>query len=482
MATVNITLLNAVRLPEVTAANTTLNVEESLAYALEARGDCVINTPRIEPVPVMSVANPVTGGSGFLSAGNAPAAAPLTSKQFRRPAGFDWEPPIKIYGSRGRIYTDYDRQMFMAHTSAVMYVDVAAGNDTTGNGTLATPYRSIKKAITSMTQPTTIYVKAGFYNRLNGWDSTSSPQQDCNVIAYGGRVTSSVRWEGGAWTDVGNNTYRGTRSSASEVIDFSVVDSDGVAVRMIAAADQAACEATPGSYYIDGTYVFAHLIDNRAPDSNVAVMMAVTNGLMSHDKIVYVSGVTFEGGMSGAFTTATANFTANTRLVLDNCELIYSIGNGIAANGYGLAVMHKCSAYGNLLDGFNYHTGANGISTKVVEIDCASYRNGVNDGVHNDNASSIHGGCRAVRVNCTGGKTWGPTYPDIGTSMSWNIGCVDTGSLAPAGFNTGFRTQDTAKQWLDNCISYGATTADATGTSVQYQRESWLPGSAAAIF
>jgi len=79
MTTVNITLLNAVRLPEVTAAGTTLDVDESLAYALEWRGDCVINTPRIAPpVPVMSLVNPVTGGITKIWTGTQAAYDALT--------------------------------------------------------------------------------------------------------------------------------------------------------------------------------------------------------------------------------------------------------------------------------------------------------------------------------------------------------------------------------------------------------------------
>ena len=69
------------------------------------------------------------------------------------------------------------------------------GNDTTGNGTIATPYRSIQKALDianlNATGPHTINVAAGTYSQLGfdngfGIGSSASPSPNLNGLTLDG--------------------------------------------------------------------------------------------------------------------------------------------------------------------------------------------------------------------------------------------------------------------------------------------------------
>ena len=76
----------------------------------------------------------------------------------------------------------------------IVYVDIATGSDTTGNGTIGNPYRSIYKGVRekpfspSSGGNLTVYVKAGVYNDADGFNSTGTYASKINIIGYGGLV------------------------------------------------------------------------------------------------------------------------------------------------------------------------------------------------------------------------------------------------------------------------------------------------------
>ena len=73
------------------------------------------------------------------------------------------------------------------------YFVAPSGNDSTGTGAFATPWRSIGKAVAAANasgQPAQIKVAAGSYPRANNFTNgnTVHPTVDIAFIAYGGRV------------------------------------------------------------------------------------------------------------------------------------------------------------------------------------------------------------------------------------------------------------------------------------------------------
>lgn len=454
---------------------------------------------------VSAASNPLTGGIG-LSVGGRPdvAAAAVAAVSagtlanlgvLRAPAGLGWNPPITFVRRGGAVQHSYTHAEFMVPTTAEMWVDVATGNDTSGTGTSAAPYKSIDKALASTSADTTIYVRAGTYNRNDCWKARS-PAHNVNVIAVGGEVISSTRWEGSAYTLTTANTYAPTtaRSLCASVVDLSKTGPDGVPVPMTKLASQAAVEAHDGGeygvFFSNGTNFWVKTFDRRAPDANIIALLDIGNGRLSADRKIYVRGITFEGGGAGAFSNVDGTMAAAARQVFDQCVFRWSsaqdtaVGNGLTVVGCALTICHACVAYGNRADGFNYHKGAtNTIDARFVEIDCVSFGNGLADGAGNDNATTAHEDARGVRLRTVAKGSHGPLYADINTSKTWNIDCVSLGSAGdPATYSTtGFLTLDTAVQYLDGCYHELAPgmvgTAAYTGaTAAQYARNSVLPG------
>lgn len=408
----------------------------------------------------------------------------LEADLITRPSGFDWQPPVQIYRIGNRVVTNFDPSQWMVPAVTSLWVSLSRGSDTTGDGSFATPYKSIWKAISVMSAATTIYVEAGIYDRNYCWKA-QAPQYACNIVAVGGEVVSSLRWEGGSWALTKNGTYQATRSITAVVIDESDVDVDGLGARLTKVVSQAVCEATPRSWYSDGTTLWVHTFDGRSPDSSVLVMLDQANGYSNTSVSVFSRGIIFEGGISG-FANGSTNPTATTRYVFDRCTYRYGKQTGGSFVGVGVVINHRCASYGNLFDGFGYTMGVNNISPKALEIDCVAYGNGDPlDTTDNDNASTSHNNCRVVRVNTIGRRTRGPIFADIDTARSWNIGCGSRDSLAATGAiqSAGFQALGTAKQWMDSCIhrGTGASTYKASGAE-QYQRNCSLPGSAAVAY
>lgn len=425
------------------------------------------------------------GGVGIAAVGSASLA--FGDEVLPQPSGFDWAPPVSFWRKNGEVHHDFNPEDWMSVTSASLWV-ATTGNDSTGAGTFAAPYQSVGKAIGMMTGPTTIYVKAGVFNRLRGW-ADKSPAYDCNVIAVGGRAVLSTRWENsGPYTLLDTDTYEFSRSAVASVLDRKYRNVRGTFQRLQKVASLEACKALAGSWATNGTLAWLHLSDGRAPDADVTPMLGVSQGNIATGVKLYVRGITFEGGAANAFRSSNATVTADTVVVFDRCEFNYScatdnsVGNGLGMTGVPLVIAYKCAAIGNAADGFNYHGGSeNLIDTKSIEIDCRAFDNGLNDGLKNDNGSTLHGNCRAVRLRTIAGANYGPTITDVGTSKSWNIDCTDLGSTsAPGVSNTGFYVSDTAQQWLDHCQSVGSAQQVYAGpTSAQYQRLMTFVGPAA---
>lgn len=401
------------------------------------------------------------------------------------PAALGFAPPFALTRVAGVVLALYQRDQWRIPGTAVIWVSLSRGNDTTGDGGYATPYKSLGKARSVVAaNGTTVYAEPGIYDRRYNWSTGAQTAFDANLIGVGGRVVSSAAWEGGTWAATGTGCYSTARSSAANVVDKSWMDARGVGRQLAVVATQALCEATPGSWAQVGGTLYVNTFDARAPDSSVVVYLVVLNGQLNAGNKLYVQGVEFEGG-SDAFNCG-ASVTASSRLVFDSCGFTYSVGNGLAAAGVPLCISVNCYSYGNLGDCYNYHHGSNGINVNFVELDCSGYSCGWPDGVNNDNVSTAHEGCLGIRIRTIGGNNYGPTYADVGASKTWNIDCIGFGSAVPSSDANAatkavtFGAYDTAVQWFENSVSRDSVTSTyKTAGAAQYQRNcDFVPASA----
>lgn len=180
----------------------------------------------------------------------------------------------------------------------------------------------------------------------------------------------------------------------------------------------------------------------------------------------YIENVTFKGGnaSSGSAFIATCSASGKTVCFVD-CTFESAGEQGLAVTGID-AVLVNCIAYGNRLDGFNYHKVTDNGTTyipNVLEIDCVAYDNG-DASVDSCNGSTAHDGVQIVRLNCEYYSCHGGVVAEIGgqnegnpTTKSINFGVLSHDSTGYGTYAASFWASYNTEMYLYNCKSFGST-------------------------
>ncbi len=366
-----------------------------------------------------------------------------------KPAEFTWSPSVYVFrdAKTGLITVSRDLSTFKI-TGKTYYVSTEGNNDNDGL-TEATAFRSVQYAVTRP-DVDAIMVKAGIYSRGVGTFPTS-PTRNISIIGYGGEVVLSAH-DGLVWSLNSGATYRANRSTVQEVYDFRYKNEYGDAQRLTKAASIAEVDATPGSWYSDGTVLYVQTSDSRSPDSNIRPYLSVKNGYVEGGVTVYMEGITFEGGN---YAFQAVNTASGVPVVYaKNCKFKYSgLTNAFSALG-SETYLQDCEAAQAMNDGFNYHE-YNGVKCKGVEINCVGRHNGYGGG-DNNNGSTAHEASKIIRI---GGKYFnnnGPNVVDVNGSQSWNVGVSAFKSTGAGTQNVNFYID--GDMWLDSCVSLESST------------------------
>lgn len=380
-----------------------------------------------------------------------------------------------ISQSGGAYTSRLDPATLRPATTASIYV-APTGNDTTGNGTAGSPYRTITKAISVMSQATTVYVTAGTYDHNKHFQGATTPivNYDCEFIATGGRVVCTTSQQNLTWTPNGTypNVYQATRSAVYEVIDedSSEVNEDGLGEHLTLQTSIADVDANPGSWYASGGVVYVRTGDSRAPDANLHVTLNVNMVAISGAaRVVYIENFDFKGGAVGCVKT-----TACSRLVLNGCTLRYAQTNGLDSDATTEVYCFDTTADENELDGFNYTT-----TTRALEVGCTARGNG-HDGGSINNGSSMHSGGTIVRVNGSYTRNSGINVADVGGGSTWMLGCTMQDTKAPSSSGQINHYTD-GDSWIDGCTVADNTedlNAD-TGATIYVRDTSYATGGGA---
>ncbi len=136
----------------------------------------------------------------------------------------------------------------------------------------------------------------------------------------------------------------------------------------------------------------------------------------------YVENIVFNGG-HGALNVSLSELTKV--CVFYRCKFFNSHStNGLNALG-GSYYLEECEASNNNRDGFNYHRNTvdnNNILTRVIEINCCGYFNGLNHDSYINNCSTTHESGRIIRIYCEYGSSKGSVIADALRTKSLNIG------------------------------------------------------------
>lgn len=400
------------------------------------------------------------------------------------PVGWTWELPFEIL-QNGRIFsTNLDLQAYAGIVVATTYYVDRAMADDTGNG--LTPATAFQKVTTALGKANVdrIYIKAGTYELGYTWGVTS-PARNVEIIGYGGTVRLSAHRAGLAWVLDGAHYEVSQAVKIWNVWDASVLDANGDYTMLTRVANEAAVEATAGTWYWDDAsdMLFVRTSDDRAPDADILPMETLSyGGYMNTAKTLYLEGLSFEGGaIAFGFSTS----SAVTRVYAKNCTFKYCYNlQCVLMAGGNEAIMQNCisarnlSLDGSATDGFKA-IESSGQYNNLALINCIGRHNG-KAGDSSSNGYSRHSRGNTVVIGGEYYENYGRNIHDIdsgeGDPKTWVLGTIlhDSGAVAGSNINISIGTTANTggEMWLDSVTSYDSTVdIEANTDAIMYIRK-----------
>lgn len=419
----------------------------------------------------------------------ASGGAPLVYGALTMPTGFPTLPTTFYRDNDGVIRHGFDRSTYYASPVGTTNIYVATtGNDTTGNGSQATPYRTLQKAMTDVaagggTRYNVIVVDVPYFNRDEAGFSGTLTGKTVSIRSQHTErtlVTSSSTY---AWTADGAGTYKATRSGVTGVADSGQPDHNNLPVAMKVVASVAACQAEAGTYYTDGATVWVHRRDGAIPvntaDTVVTIGTTAFDPILAGGSKLYVENLTFLGYVGGNGLRVRGSDTSTTdEFVAYNCGFVGNTGNGYTTDRVAKTYLFNCQTGYQDKDGFNYsyfpmtraHVRANCLA---VEYNCTAYELGINNpGAGSNNASTAHSAANVLRIGHVGYRNAGVTIHDVNGCRSVLYDChVRTPVVAGVPGDgtcysfTADNATDVGEAWLINCSAADADTALVVGSN-----------------
>lgn len=374
---------------------------------------------------------------------------------------------------------------------AKLYVSLT-GNDTTGDGTQALPFRTLQKCIqvaNASGVPTVVYASAGYWNR-SSLPLGTVPTVHMVFIATGGRVVIGTFDTSGVTFAVDGtyaNTYSASFSSTpARVFDRRRKDRFGNFVELTEVGSAAACNVRPNSWFWTASTLYINMIDGAAPtigtneaNSNLLALRALSGmaftGITSQKHLYFCgddgrSGWDFVGGSaSGAFRVSCNAATPGVRVIVgtDNCSGKYdgdpgtSPVNSMSTNCVnGLTIFTNCEGASSSGDAINFHDegdiayAANGCYH--ITVNCTGVDAGRGSTTRSANGITTHDRCIGIDIAGRYGSSRGVSAHNIDNSQFWSVGTVSSHSEGDIVFGgniqpTEFRCDNSAKLWLDLC-------------------------------
>lgn len=407
---------------------------------------------------------------------------------------------------------------FDSDFSVKMYADFEAAD----NGGDGLSWANAKKAIgacidvaIASATDTIIFVKAGVYPRFSSFMNVGSEKTlTCNiaVVAVGGRVQAgpfeTLTWStlsnDGAWSsqtgaasagDVYTNNnetwvllvnladitssepsasnsdwqiasavYQTSRSNAQQVLNPQFKQPDGSYYRYAAVASLADCAAQGGSWYTDDSITYVNTLNGvPATDLNARTFLAARNFSYQGAFKVYLYGIDFEGGSSGAIdpedaTTVASKCSFKYALSGDQAGTLVAV-DGVVSEG-GLFVAFDSEASNNSKDGFNIHDSGVGVGHSLT-VNCSGFKNGqIVDGTASCNGLTNHDGGTSIDI---GGVYLGSLGANVAivndNTEVWCFGTIagnsggDYDTISTGGFSAG----SGSALYLENCTDEGTS-------------------------
>lgn len=382
--------------------------------------------------------------------------------------------------------TIYDNLDFSSYdTVNKLYVDRENGNDSTGTGASDAPFKTIKAALTAITDlsgtnwkvicKTYRFFRNEFYN-----ETQANEQYDMykNIIIEpydsNKQIIVTTAQETLSWTSDGNGVYHATRSGVFEVYDMSEKDVFGCFKIVPKVETLTDCQNISNTYYISGSTIYVHTKTGSQPTNDTYIInlsLSTCTFNIRNNLFLRLKNIDFYVSSPLKFYNLSTNYE-NT-LICENVK-IFGAGaeNGFTINNVKNCYIIDCVTGNNKRDGFNYHfttmpteTIAN---TIIYEKNCKSYNNGLNDTNYTNNCSTIHEGANIIRANNVYQNSQGPIVADINSSHSMLLNCKITQELSGSQYYKQIVFQDDTNEhgtaYLIDCSSVGTNNLSLDGT------------------
>lgn len=356
------------------------------------------------------------------------------------PTGWTWTLPFTIQrmGSVFRVDPNFVLQTYAGITvTTTYYVDKATGSDSNTGLSWAQAFKTFFNVVRNCTDVDRVYVKPGWYFYDEAWSWYRDRHMEIIGVGSGVYLTSDVYDELGAFT-LDTTHYEFTVPAAytlTDVQDALTLNSFGDPTSLTNVANEAAVEATGGTWCQTGTTLFIHNFGDREPDTNNRYYRAgYANLTVTTDKTLYVENITFAPGFyyvpSAAATAATVYFKD-------------VVAQSYIFQGQNEIILQNCRAKSATGDCYNYKESSE-VIPKVIEIDCEGYNISTGGA---DQASTCHDGVQIVRINGVYHDVSGQCIADVdATTNSWNLGCeIYNSRVTLEGVYSG------GTMWLDRC-------------------------------
>jgi hypothetical protein len=401
-----------------------------------------------------------------------------------RPNGFTFDPGFTIYGDGS---TTFNFDSLYDGISVTDYYVSQSGSDSNDGLTALTPKKGIDNAMAVAVGAATPWVRiniaAGDYGQSDHPGASGVAGKNVIFKATGGNVRTGPFVKGSSltWTNVGSNTYSATRSSVGQVRDYNVLNSWGDPTRYVIAASLAECQSTAGSWFQSGSTVYVHRLDDTSPsNANIFLILAASNTTFSSNYTWIFDGgasnkIELIGGATGCLRCTGGG--VNQKLYCRNTWFRFSTaGNNLHCYGVPYVLLQGGGGSGSYTDVLNYHIESGRI-VNMVEIGVTCYDAGIEiNGTGSDNCSTLHDGCKGIRILGSYDSADGPVVADVNDdTQSWNILCDSRNSVKGDDSGTDaswLASTGAAKMWLDRCTFGGSSYYDLSageGATIYYR-------------
>lgn len=339
--------------------------------------------------------------------------------EIQLPTDFNHDINFRIWrDADGKIKHNFDIDNYLSGYTE-FYIS-ENGNNTNDGKSEQTPFLSLSHAIDIIeADPSVSSAKINVMDSLSRNRTLTTRTITKNYYLYAENETYIGGIEGGlVWSKQSNGLYRAAENIPVAVYDSKFKVEFGLPYKYEKVNNVSQCLAKKGSWFTDGTYTYINRLDGSQPtdDINVALAIATFDITFGSDCVLAMKNLTLINGNIGRANYFHSDNATQGKMILDNVKTIKNggdgNGNGLFYNNVKSIWQFNCGVAETSSDGFNYHSGIDG-NTFVLEFDCFSINNGLENTSGNQNATTAHDGIHILRVGSVGTMSKGPVLADV---------------------------------------------------------------------